>query len=509
MRPVRHIAVAIVCLTVGLATSACSDEENKPEPMRLKVMEFNIEYGGTLISFDKVVEAIKLADPDVVGLEEAETNAPKLAKALGYPYASSGMHIISKHPILEPSGSQGAYALIEVRPGEVVALSNVHLPSDSYGPYLVRDGRPQVAVLRHERKLRIPALAAQQKVLPGLIETGMPTFMTGDFNAPSHLDWTPDAVGSRKYLTRVVKWPVSIAVEKMGFRDSYREAHPDPVANPGLTWWAARPKAPDWAGNSTQKDPRDRIDFVYASNATVVSSDVVGEKGAPDVTMSVTPWPSDHRAVVSTFDLTPAPTPVMIATQKILFTEGEPIAFTYRAAGKDPTLSVSSESGAATSASGHDHRTMLEDESGTFVVANDLDPGRYTATLSWGEGGAVQTTFWVQAKDAKPRVMTNKSTYAPGEPIVVSWVDAPANRWDWLGVYQAPADTQNDSYLIWQYTGGLTSGTLHGKPADSMALTGASTYGSPWPLPPGRYEVHYLLSDAYDSAAHASFTVSP
>ena len=119
------------------------------------------------------------------------------------------------------------------------------------------------------------------------------------------------------------------------------------------------------------------------------------------------------------------------------------------------------------------------------------------------------TSFWIRAKNAKPRLTTDKASYKVGESIKVSWVDAPANRWDWLGVYKAPADTQNDSYLIWQYTGGKTAGTLHGKPADTFTLNGASTYGGPWPLRPGRYEVHYLLSDAYDSAAHASFTVTP
>ena len=111
----------------------------------------------------------------------------------------------------------------------MIALSNVHLPSDPYGPYWLRDGKSVDAVLKLERSLRLPALAAQQKVLPPLIESGMPVFMTGDFNTPSYRDWTAETVGTRKYLDTVVKWPVSVAVEGMGFRDSYREAHPNPV----------------------------------------------------------------------------------------------------------------------------------------------------------------------------------------------------------------------------------------------------------------------------------------
>ena len=37
---------------------------------------------------------------------------------------------------------------------------------------------------------------------------------------------------------------------------------------------------------------------------------------------------------------------------------------------------------------------------------------------------------------------------------------------------------------------------------------GPDTQGGPWPLPPGRYVVHYLLADQYRSAGSAPFTVS-
>jgi len=37
---------------------------------------------------------------------------------------------------------------------------------------------------------------------------------------------------------------------------------------------------------------------------------------------------------------------------------------------------------------------------------------------------------------------------------------------------------------------------------------GASSQGKPWPLPPGKYVVHYLLTDAYSSVGSARFTVT-
>jgi hypothetical protein len=40
----------------------------------------------------------------------------------------------------------------------------------------------------------------------------------------------------------------------------------------------------------------------------------------------------------------------------------------------------------------------------------------------------------------------------------------------------------------------------------SFMLDGSSQ-GKPWPLPPGDYVVHYLLTDQYTSAGSAAFTV--
>ena len=227
MQPASHkgarlIAALAALLVLSAALSACGSKDSGDgvaarQPMQLNVMVFKIEYGGTLASFEKVVEAVEKAAPDVVGIEEAETSTPRLAKLAGYPYFNSSMQSVSKYPILEPSGGDGVYVFIEVQPGKVVAISNVHLPSDPYGPYWVRDGK------------------TVEKALAGA-----------------------------------------------GFRDSYRQAHPDPVKDPGLTWWAARPKVPAWAGNPTAKDSQDRIDYVYATGPSkIVSSVIIGESDDP------------------------------------------------------------------------------------------------------------------------------------------------------------------------------------------------------------------------------------
>ena len=514
-RVARRTGLAVVvALCVAMAFGAApAGGGDAPSSMRLKVMTFNIEYGGTLVDFDKVVAAIEAADPDVVGVEEGETSIPRLARALGWAHWNSSMHIVSKYPILEPPGADGAYAFIVVAPDRIVALANVHLPSDPYGPYWVRDGKPLDKVLALERRLRLPALEKQLDVLPDLAAQGIPVFLVGDLNAPSHLDWTAEAVGTRPYLRYAVEWPVSKALADAGFRDSYREAHPDPVATPGITWWAARPKVVEWAGNPTKKDPKDRIDYVYAAGPSeTLASELLGERGGRDVSLSVSPWPSDHRAVASTFDATPGVMPVLVGLERSLLTAGTDLQVTFHAPGE------SGETVAIVAAGGEPGNATVQSSptgpagatSGTLTFpTTDLEPGGYDAVLVAADGVVLsRVSFWVKAKGARASIDTDKPRYSVGEAITVTWSNAPANRWDWLGVYRAPADPANDPYLLWQYTGGASSGTGAGKPGGSLLMDGESTYGKPWPLPPGRYEVLYLVADTYRAIARAGFRVA-
>ena len=507
-------AAATALLAVGCGSGGqAASPSPAATPMQLKVMEFNIEYGGTHVSFTKVAEAVKKAGPDVVGLEEAETNTGRLARLAGYPYYNTGLQVVSKYPILEPSGAQGAYAFIEVQPGNAIALSNVHLPSAPYGPNAIRNGKPAAFVLAMENKVRVPAIQPQLKLLPPLAQSGMSVFITGDFNSPSALDYTQAAVGSRPELKYVLDWPVGRQLLNAGFRDSFREIYPDPVAVPGLTWPSDRPKVSGW--NPTAKDPRDRIDQIYAAGPSkTTASAIVGEKGNKTAAIQVSPWPSDHRAVVSTFTLTPAPLPVMVATDKWLYARGERIQVTYHT-GPGDDWEVDLETYVKDFGS-HGDAIQLHQASGTVSFptsgsfATSSGDTKLRVCLVHDEVDVVaETPVWVKPPGASVELATDKTTYASGEPIAVSWLNAPANRWDWLGVYKASAADPNvDYYLDWQYTSGAYSGSVHGMPAGSYTFDATHHEGSPWPLPPGRYVVYYLLADAYQQVARADFTVT-
>ncbi len=82
-------------LSTLLATPAMA------EPMRLKILTFNIWYGGDQVSFASVIKAIQLADADIVGLQEPDGKTLQIAALAGYPYADQRRHIISKYPIFD------------------------------------------------------------------------------------------------------------------------------------------------------------------------------------------------------------------------------------------------------------------------------------------------------------------------------------------------------------------------------------------------------------------------
>ena len=303
----------------SLLATAAADAALACPPQSLEVMVFNIEYGGDLIDFRKVVEAIRAGGAPVVAIEEAWAQMPRLANALGWPYYDKRTQLVSRLPLVERRGEHAAYTLVETSPGCAVAIVNVHLPSDPYGPDRVRAGAGWAEVEALERKTRLASILGPLAEIRSVAATGMPVFLAGDFNAPSFRDDGQP-------------WPVSQAVEAAGLRDSYRDVHPDAKALPGFTWWAARPQVKGW--NPDPKDAQVRIDFLYSTaSAKATTSRIIGERGSPGVAIGIEPWPSDHRAVVSKFDVTGAPLPALVAVPHDAVTAGDELVVQFHAAG--------------------------------------------------------------------------------------------------------------------------------------------------------------------------------
>ena len=199
--------------------------------MELSVLTYNIEYSG-----DKTTDAvIEDVDADVVGVLESYDRLPEIAEKTGYPYYNLGLQLLSKYPIHEPSGADGLYALIEVQPGYVVAMFNTHLDYVRYGPRLYLGGMPLDELLASEDEVRTRSIEVLTPDVQALLDEGYPVFLTGDLNQPSSLDYTEETVGLRAGVTEAIPWTVSEALLGVGLRDTFREIHPDPVENPGLT----------------------------------------------------------------------------------------------------------------------------------------------------------------------------------------------------------------------------------------------------------------------------------
>jgi hypothetical protein len=499
----RLRSVAVAGLLIASLAGCTSDGESgatgstgggtagsvTPEAIPLEVFVYNVEYGGDE-STDAVIEDV---DADVVGVLESYNRLPEIAETTGYPYYNVSLQILSKYPIHEPSGAEGRYALIEVRPGEVVAFFNIHLDYVRYGPKLLRNGVTVEEVLASEDEVRTSSLEVPLRLMDELIQQGYPVFFSGDHNEPSSLDWTEAAAAARPAIEQAVAWPVSEAILELGFHDTFRDIHPNPVEVSGITH--------EGAG--------DRIDYLYAAGpVATLDSQLVGEEGGRGVEVGFEPWTSDHRAVVSTFDVTPVPMPVMVSVNAALLTQGDPLTVAYRSTGSGGSVAIVPSGGATSSPALTEDVTAT---SGTFDVdTSALEPGGYDAVLVGGDGSEVaRVAFWVRDPNAQIEVSTDEETYGVGEPIVVSWTDGPANRWDWVGVYEATkSDPKVDYYLLWNYTGLHASGAVPPSVSGSMTLD-ETAMGNPWPLPPGRYVVHYLVTDRYRSIGSARFEVTP
>ncbi|KUO18618.1 HAD-IA family hydrolase [Streptomyces dysideae] len=265
-------------------------------PYGLRVMTWNLWYGGTKVHDHraKQLKAITETDVDVVGLQETYgTAAGELADALGWHHHRAGenLGIISRHPITARLGDPdvGFYGAAGVRiaidGAREVDVWTAHLDYTPYGPYEATfDGLAADGLIAHE-EVRL----GQLRDILSRIDDTVPVVLVGDFNSPSHLDWP------------TVAWPVTRAAEEAGLRDSYREAHPDPVREPGHTWSPVHAEHEDGSGRT---EPQDRIDFVLHRGLRVLDSRTyVSGRPRPWPDVADNDWPSDHSAVITTFSL--------------------------------------------------------------------------------------------------------------------------------------------------------------------------------------------------------------
>jgi endonuclease/exonuclease/phosphatase family metal-dependent hydrolase len=307
-----------------LLVAGCAGTNGNRDDLRLKVMSFNVWGAGINDgrSATDTIAVIRLVDPDVVGLQEVraeskdctETDCPPFGPARAYEIARAlGFHVYEQkqeNDALWANAIISRYPIVGTTPNDLgvilqvgerrIGVFNIHATDFPYQPYQVLGiaygdapflkTEPEIVAAAKRARGAVMSLLLNEVAIADNLDAAI---ITGDFNEPSHLDWTERAAELGVHPMSVA-YPTTRRLEQAGFLDTYREAFPDEIANPGFTW------APTTAADDPD-DHHDRIDYVFvrANAARIESAAVIGEKfvesaGEPSQ------WPSDHRAVVAT-----------------------------------------------------------------------------------------------------------------------------------------------------------------------------------------------------------------
>ena len=289
------------------------------EEASIHIMSYNIHRGGIVLRkqpLSQTAQAIQEAKADIVGIQE--TRSPRgdtleeLTGLLGWNHDTQSA-IVTRYEIAERlKGGRNYKGGIKIKlpTGQEAYIFNLHLPSNPYQPYQLLGIRPkwhkhrdtpfiktEAEAIEAAKKARGGDIAKLLEQIQSLPDKDAPVFVVGDFNEPSHLDWTERAAMSGRHPIKV-EFPTSLAMKNAGFADAWRTVHPDEIKKPGYTW------------SSFYKfdDPtthHDRIDFVYYRGKGLKLNDlkIVGEN-QNDADIVIIPYPSDHRAVVASFTVT-------------------------------------------------------------------------------------------------------------------------------------------------------------------------------------------------------------
>lgn len=332
-------------LLIALGLSSCLQEKT------FKVLQFNIWQEGAVVKggFDAIADEIVRSNADFVTLSEVRNYhqtrfCDRIVEALQqrgqtyYSFYTEDSGLLSRYPITDSTtvyplnDDRGSMYKAITHIGDTeVALYTAHLDYRNCAYYDARgydgntwDEEPPVTNLDtllwlNEQSVRDDAIACFLKEAKKDREAGRIVILGGDFNEPSHLDWTEATKEMRDHQGLVVPWHVSVMLEKDGFKDTYREIFPNPVTHPGLTCPAdCKDIALEKLVWSPKADDRDRIDFIHYApfeGLTLTDVCIIGPKGdilrgqreteetSDPIMTPLGIWPTDHKAVLATFHL--------------------------------------------------------------------------------------------------------------------------------------------------------------------------------------------------------------
>ncbi|SMO52401.1 Exonuclease III [Saccharicrinis carchari] len=282
----------------------------KEESGPIKIMTFNMFHGGDAGGqpMSKSIAVMRAAEAGIVGVQESHGYgdprsdlSAQMAGNMGWRHVDQGSYdaIMTKYTIEETSNNKMAVK-IKIDKDKFLWIINCHLMYIPYQPYQLNNKKygdypflsteeEAIAAANKTRKKEVDKLV---KIVEEKIKDGWPVIVTGDFNEPSHLDWTQAAAAAGIKKIKV-EWPSTRAFTNIGMKDAYRSYRPDEVKYPGNTWTSF----------DSPGEIHDRIDFIFyiGDQLELISAEVVGES-LDKADIAVQNYPSDHRAVVATFE---------------------------------------------------------------------------------------------------------------------------------------------------------------------------------------------------------------
>jgi endonuclease/exonuclease/phosphatase family metal-dependent hydrolase len=313
----------MVALVVGLIIAMGAAPA---EPDGLRVMVWNVLHGANDVEqgAEKTLAIIRRVQPDIVLMQESydiDGDRPRLGEWLAgelgwHQHQAESKHLCVLTPLKIDTTFfhhewHGVGAKLTDAQGRSLLAWSTWIDWRSYITYELRDNPTisdeELLAAEHTRSNRVQQADA---IIAHLAESGqlaadIPLLVGGDWNCPSHLDWTVDT--ARVYKNRrVLPLPVSTAMQQAGFTDTFRVVHPNPVQRPGITWSPMfRGKAADGAA---KEQGFERIDRLYLKNPAAAAGGWTLRSIAGHVLPAVwedesiqvpaRSFPSDHGAVV-------------------------------------------------------------------------------------------------------------------------------------------------------------------------------------------------------------------
>lgn len=336
--------------TFLLLAWTCLPAAGRKKPVEFTVLQWNIWQEGTRVEggYAAIVDELARLRPDFVAFSEVRNyrGVDFIARLVAdlrrrgetyYGFRSYDSGLLSRHPFTdsltvypERDDHGSIHRLLSSVGGRKVAVYTAHLDylDDAYYDVRGYDGSTwrEIPVPTDAAEvLRRNALSRRGEAVAAFLaqaardaERGYAVVLGGDFNEPSHLDWTEATRWLYDHHGLVVEWPQTKALERAGFRDAYRTLFPDPLTRPGFTFPADNPAlSPERLTWTPLADERERIDYIFYKGAGLELADcrLFGPEGCivyggrkPSATREpfLSPlgvWPSDHKGLLATFRL--------------------------------------------------------------------------------------------------------------------------------------------------------------------------------------------------------------